>query len=532
MDDDLQKQIAQAKKAEQEAKKKAEEKEEADWKKHHPWEAYIRECTDWWSDLWKDNAEGTDPVTQLIYGALGGVTNTVGGLLEGGVSLVHLGIEQNKQLLGIASDWERADVQGTIDSVVVLGRMAIGGLTYLSPVPQIALDVMPKGTPADELISDQQLFKDTLSGIGKQVWTDISEGDWYAMGGYAFEVGSLFVGGGLGKLGKTGELAEAADSISDVTRAVTKMDDLSDLSKLRYLDEAVGFSDELMDANSLRKYAEGLEAAAQSAKVKMAEVLDDLTISLKTTYGYAQETVDNVVDTIRSIELPTISPQYAYVAEGSVGEVTTIGDVIASLRTPSRQTVLSDGNDLASVSSKLDEVVSNHQLYQSSDEVARLEKIEVEFNHNPKHDEIEFSRQLANQEKGMNELTVQEYLDNREKYIAEGRAIEGNAAQQAARKEALSRKFQELVESGMSRGDATTEAQKWLDTQAALHNPDQIAGGNPFKIGGMGDRAINSSIGSQWKYRIDVVDEQIQVMASKMTPEQLRNTYLNVKLTY
>ncbi|MBM7643128.1 hypothetical protein [Streptococcus loxodontisalivarius] len=153
-----------------------------------------------------------------------------------------------------------------------------------------------------------------------------------------------------------------------MTRAATKLYDLSDLSKLRYLDEAVGFSDELMDANSLRKYAEGLEAAAQSAKVKMVEVLDDLTVNLKTTYGYAQETVDNVVDTIRGIELPTISPQYAYVAEGS--EVTTVGEIIDSLSTPTRQTVLSEGSDLASVSSKLDEVVSSRQLYQSSDEIA------------------------------------------------------------------------------------------------------------------------------------------------------------------
>lgn len=42
---------------------------------------------------------------------------------------------------------------------------------------------------------------------------------------------------------------------------------------------------------------------------------------------------------------------------------------------------------------------------------------------------------------------------------------------------------------------------------------------------------VNSSIGSQWRYRIDVVDEQIREMAKNMTSEQLKNTYLNVKLT-
>ncbi|WP_414716674.1 polymorphic toxin type 15 domain-containing protein [Streptococcus constellatus] len=39
-------------------------------------------------------------------------------------------------------------------------------------------------------------------------------------------------------------------------------------------------------------------------------------------------------------------------------------------------------------------------------------------------------------------------------------------------------------------------------------------------------------MGSQWKYRIDAVDEQIQALAEKMTPEQLQTTYLNVRLTY
>ena len=151
---------------------------------------------------------------------------------------------------------------------------------------------------------------------------------------------------------------------------------------------------------------------------------------------------------------------------------------------------------------------------------------------NIKYNEPEFARQLADQEKGMNELTVKEYLDNRERYIAEGRAIEGNAAQKAARENAFSDKYNELVESGMSRSEAKTKAQEWLDTQAALHNPDQIAGGYADQIGGMGDKKINSSIGSQWKYRIDAVDEQIQALAEKMTPEQLQTTYLNVRLIY
>ena len=132
----------------------------------------------------------------------------------------------------------------------------------------------------------------------------------------------------------------------------------------------------------------------------------------------------------------------------------------------------------------------------------------------------------------MNELTVSEYLKNRDRYIAEGRAIEGNAAQQVARENAYLDKVAELRRSGITKEQAEIDAKKWLDTQAALHNPDQIAGGNPKKVGDTGDKNINSSIGSQWKYRIDMVDEQIRELAKNMTEYERENTYLNVKLTY
>ena len=108
------------------------------------------------------------------------------------------------------------------------------------------------------------------------------------------------------------------------------------------------------------------------------------------------------------------------------------------------------------------------------DEIKRIDEIKVEFNYNSKYDETEFARQLADQQKGMNELTVQEYLDNRQKYIEQGRAIESNAAQQAAREKAFVDKVDELQDAGLSLKEAEEQAQKWLDTQAALHNPDQV----------------------------------------------------------
>ncbi|AAK79615.1 hypothetical protein BJV85_002347 [Clostridium acetobutylicum] len=85
----------------------------------------------------------------------------------------------------------------------------------------------------------------------------------------------------------------------------------------------------------------------------------------------------------------------------------------------------------------------------------------------------------------------------------------------------------------MSYQEVETQANKWMESQAALHNPNQIAGGNPLNIiAGMGNKGISSCIGLQWKYRIDAVDGQIQAMAKNMTDAERKSTYLNVRLIY
>lgn len=162
--------------------------------------------------------------------------------------------------------------------------------------------------------------------------------------------------------------------------------------------------------------------------------------------------------------------------------------------------------------------------------VKRIDGIEVIFKRNTKHDSEEFTRQLKQQEEGMNSLTVEEYMKNRARYISEGRSKEGDALQKAVRQNAYAEKVIELREKGYSAIKAEEEAKKWMNTKAALHGPDQVAGGNPEKIDGIGDAAINSSLGSQWKYRINEVDEKIGKAAEKMTESERKNTYLNIKL--
>ncbi len=93
-------------------------------------------------------------------------------------------------------------------------------------------------------------------------------------------------------------------------------------------------------------------------------------------------------------------------------------------------------------------------------------------------------------------------------------------------------KIRELRDSGLSAREADIQAHSWLNTQAALHNPDLIAGGNLLQVDDVGDKGINSSIGAQWKYRISTVDRHVQSLANNMTEIERKSTYLNVKLKY
>ena len=70
-------------------------------------------------------------------------------------------------------------------------------------------------------------------------------------------------------------------------------------------------------------------------------------------------------------------------------------------------------------------------------------------------------------------------------------------------------------------------------TQAVLHEPDQIAGGAPENITGLGDKRVNSSIGAQWKTRAIVLENAVNdyITDKKLSKEDLDKTYLNVKLS-
>lgn len=156
------------------------------------------------------------------------------------------------------------------------------------------------------------------------------------------------------------------------------------------------------------------------------------------------------------------------------------------------------------------------------------------FKRNVTHDLAEFKRQIEGQEAGLNKLTVEEFLTNRDAYLENGRSSEGSRAQQRYREQAFADKVSEYRKQGHSKAEAKQMAKEYMSDKAALHDPDQVAGGHGSNVTGLGDSKVNSSLGSQWSKegRINVIDAQVREQAAGMTPEQRANTYLNIKLPW
>ena len=83
-----------------------------------------------------------------------------------------------------------------------------------------------------------------------------------------------------------------------------------------------------------------------------------------------------------------------------------------------------------------------------------MPEINTVFNYKSKFDEKEFARQLENQEKGLNSLTIAEFVENRKKYNVAGRNKKANQFQKELRDKFKQDKIEELFENGMSYDDA------------------------------------------------------------------------------
>ena len=193
----------------------------------------------------------------------------------------------------------------------------------------------------------------------------------------------------------------------------------------------------------------------------------------------------------------------------------------------------------------------------------KMEKpIELNFKCNPpkglNEDEVkayrnEFNKQLKGQEDGINKQSVAENMANRSKYqerkeeTGSGRDPEGSKAQREFRNAEINKRTGDLAEQyfhdeNFEKGKSVEErksaawakakedAKNSLKGQDALHDPDQVAGGDPTKIKEFGDRSVNRSIGKQWDSNAPKLAEATDQYAKEHPQEDLSKVKMNVKL--
>lgn len=176
--------------------------------------------------------------------------------------------------------------------------------------------------------------------------------------------------------------------------------------------------------------------------------------------------------------------------------------------------------------------------------------VEITFTYDTdKYDKEEFIAQGQMQEEGLNDLSVADYLDNYERYQAEGRAPDDAqrnyrlGIQETIADENSERQIAETMKAnpGMSYEEASNQvnqsslirqARDETASQAALHNPDQIAGGDPQNVHAMGSGRVNSAYGSQWRSRSERLYQEVLRASRGMSREEMENTRLNVKFNY
>jgi hypothetical protein len=125
------------------------------------------------------------------------------------------------------------------------------------------------------------------------------------------------------------------------------------------------------------------------------------------------------------------------------------------------------------------------------------------WNVHPGYPAAEYTRQLRDQQDGINAMLAIQWQQNRAQYLTGGRSAEG---------ERMQRTFQRRT--------------GHLPGTAAPHNPDQIGAGFPDPTGLPADTLVNSHIGSQWGSRVGVIDNAVNAIE----PLELGVTQMNVVL--
>jgi predicted house-cleaning noncanonical NTP pyrophosphatase (MazG superfamily) len=142
-----------------------------------------------------------------------------------------------------------------------------------------------------------------------------------------------------------------------------------------------------------------------------------------------------------------------------------------------------------------------------------------------KHGELE--RQLRGQQDGLNRLTVKEFLENVANPVKRDPSVARKARKELKKdlEERIQEELSEFMSPAQAKKEAEKQAKETLATLAALHNPDLSAGGKDV-ISDFGDRQVNSTIGPQWRSKI----EGMKNAATQMPSSESHKVLMNVKL--
>jgi hypothetical protein len=208
-----------------------------------------------------------------------------------------------------------------------------------------------------------------------------------------------------------------------------------------------------------------------------------------------------------------------------VDPATTVEDVrtkLPGIKTKYKLTRLELVSDAQSELTETDHIVAEVNPAKQGPKTTKpkgMPKVTVEFRCFKKYSFSAYQVQITGQMTGLNQLTVAKFEANRVKYLDEGRSSEGTAAQEKLRE----KKRKQLEKARKT----PKEIEAVMAAIAALHEPDQIAGGEPL-CEELGDRRINSSIGSQWKSRIATLDAAAGKVPANMKAKWKMNVELKV----
>jgi len=167
--------------------------------------------------------------------------------------------------------------------------------------------------------------------------------------------------------------------------------------------------------------------------------------------------------------------------------------------------------------------------------IIRMQKVTVTFDCNiAEFDAGEYQSQLNGQQAGLNRMQVDKWAANRASYTARaaakgsGRDPKGSTAQKKFREQERTRLIAEKIAAGVKPKVAEKQVAAFMRTQTALHDPDQIAGGDPTHVVKLGSKYINSSIGSQWKANVGDFDKAVAKIPAKRRPKLHMNAMLKM----